>query len=388
MSDFDQVIKRKGTQSYKWDFTKELFGHEDVLPMWVADMDFKSPDAVIAALKERVEHGVYGYTGVASKTKKSVQNWLKTRHGWEISADSLDFCSGVVEAMSIAIQALTEEGDRIVIQPPVYKPFFDMVKYNKRIVVENELVLKDGRYSIDFEDLAEKLADPSVKMLILCNPQNPSGRVWTKEELAKIGELCLENGVFVFSDEIHSDILLFGNKHTPFASISESFAQNSITAIAPSKTFNLAGLQASAVIIPDRKILGEFKQVKRKQGHFSLNIFGITAMEAAYNNGHEWLDSLLLYLEENVKLVEQYIGEHLKSINVIHPDSTYLIWLDCRSLNMTEQQLKKQLLEKGKLALELGSKYGKAGEGFVRMNIGCPRQMVLDGLKRLKTALS
>lgn len=388
MKYFEQLVERHGTKSVKWDLKKELFGYSDVLPMWVADMDFKSPEAVITALKERVEHGVFGYTTVTDETKKAVQNWLKTRHGWEIPTSSLDFCSGVVEAISIAIRAFTNEGDRIVIQPPVYHPFFEMVQLNKRILVENELFLKDGQYHIDFQDLEQKLKDPAAKMLILCNPQNPSGRVWTKEELAKIGELCLKYDVFVLSDEIHSDMMLFGHKHTPFASIREDFAEKSITAIAPSKTFNLAGLQASAVIIPNREMKKKFKEVKRQQGHFSLNTFGIAAMEAAYQHGHKWLDELLHYLEGNVELVENFVKDEIKSLSVIRPQATYLVWIDCRSLNKTEQQIKKLLLEKGRLALEMGSKYGKAGEGFVRMNIGSPRKMVEEGLQRLKTALA
>ncbi|MDQ0163895.1 MalY/PatB family protein [Aeribacillus alveayuensis] len=388
MDEFNYVVNRIGTSSVKWDMTKKLFGDENVLPMWVADMDFPSPKPVIDALIKRVEHGIFGYTFPSSETKRIIKKWIYKRHGWDISPSYIEFSTGVVKALSSAICAFTEEGDHIVIQPPVYYPFFDMVSLNNRVVVENRLILNNGQYEIDFQDLEQKLMDKKVKMLLLCNPQNPSGRVWTKEELTKIGELCLKYDVMVISDEIHSDLMLFDFKHTPFASIDHRFAENSITCIAPSKTFNLPGLQAAVIIIPNRNIRQTFTQFEKKQGSFSLNTLGITAMEAAYQYGEKWLENLLIYLEENVKLLEEFIQNEIPQLKVIRPQSTYLVWIDCRNLNKSEKELKDLLLNKGKLALELGSKYGKNGEGFVRMNIACPRKTLEDGLNRLKKAFT
>jgi len=384
MYDFDKKINRKGTRSIKWDLTKELFGSEDVLPMWVADMDFPSPKEVQHALVERINHGIFGYSFPSLETKQIIKSWLQKRHGWDFSPSYIEFSSGVVKALSTAIRAFTKEGDHIVIQTPVYYPFFDMITLNDRVVIENKLVLKNGQYEIDFHDLEKKLAHEKVKMILLCNPHNPSGRVWAKKELTKIGQLALKYNVMVVSDEIHSDLMLFDSTHTPFASIHKQFAENSITCIAPSKTFNLAGLQASAVIIPNPKIRQTFKECEKKQGTFTLNTLGITAMEAAYKHGEQWLNDLLEYLEENVRLVEKYISEEIPQLKIIRPQSTYLVWIDCRKLGKDEKELKSCLLKKGKLGLEMGSKYGKTGEGFVRMNIACPKDVLMDGLMRLK----
>lgn len=387
MHDFDVVMNRKGTASVKWDLTKDFFGADDVLPMWVADMDFPSPPAVLDALTKRIEHGIFGYTFPSSQTKTIVQKWLKRRHNWHISLSSIEFSAGIVQALSTLIRVLTEERDHIVIQPPVYHPFFDMVRLNNRTVVENNLQLIDGQYEINFSHLEEVLANEKTKLMLLCNPHNPSGRVWTKEELKKIGELCLAHNVFVISDEIHSDLTLFDHKHTPFASVDERFPDFSVTCIAPSKTFNLAGLQASAVIIQNSKIRNSYKELEKKQGIFTLNTLGITAMEAAYEHGEEWLNYLLLYIEENVKYVEAFLKEELPSLRVIRPQSTYLIWIDYRDLHIEEKELVSLLVKTGKLALEMGSKYGENGKGFVRMNIAAPKEIIQEGLKRLKKAL-
>lgn len=388
MHDFDQKINRKGTRSVKWDLTKELFGSEDVLPMWVADMDFPSPKAVQQSLINRINHGIFGYTYPSMETKQIIKNWLQKRHGWDIPPAYIEFSAGVVKALSTAIRAFTTKGDHIVIQSPVYYPFFDMVTLNERIVVENELMLNNGQYKMNFSDLEEKLANEKVKMLLLCNPHNPSGRVWTKEELTKVGELALKYNVIVVSDEIHSDLMLFGSTHTPYASIDKQFADHSITCIAPSKTFNLAGLQASALVIPNHKMRKTFKDFEKKQGTFTLNTLGITAMEAAYQHGEQWLNDLLVYLEENVRLVEKFIEDEIPLLKVMRPQSTYLVWIDCRKLGKDEKELKNSLLKEGKLGLEMGSKYGKNGEGFVRMNIACSRETLKEGLKRLKIALT
>ncbi|WP_406818009.1 MalY/PatB family protein [Metabacillus indicus] len=388
MSMFDQKIDRYMTHSVKWDYSEEIFGVKDVLPMWVADMDFRAPDEVISALQERASHGIFGYTSAGPEAKKAVQSWMKARHGWDVTQESIVFSSGVVTALSMAIQSLTDPGDAVLIQSPVYHPFFDMTEKNGRTLVNNQLKLENGAYQIDFEDLEEKAAHQKVKLMLLCNPQNPGGRVWTKEELQRIGEICAKHHVIVVSDEIHSDLMLFGHKHVPFASLSKEHARNSVTCMAPSKTFNLAGLQSSAIIIPNKEIRTKYEEFQKRQGFFTLNTFGIAGLTAAYTHGEKWLDELNSYLEENVNTVISYIEEHLPKLNVIRPDSTYLIWIDCTQLQKTDAELKELLLQKGKLALEDGTKYGPGGEGFVRMNIGCPRSLVHEGLERLRKAFS
>ncbi|MEC1500113.1 pyridoxal phosphate-dependent aminotransferase [Bacillus sonorensis] len=386
--DFNTEHNRRGTQSVKWDMTQELFGVKDALPMWVADMDFRAPQDVIDALLQRVEHGVFGYTSANEATRKAVAGWLGTRHGWEIDPSFITFSPGIVTALGIAVQTYTEPGDGVIVQPPVYTPFFEMVKKNGRTLLHNPLIEKNGRYEMDFDDLATKLQEPNVKLLILCNPHNPSGRSWTKDELTKLGELCLAHQVTVISDEIHSDLMLRGLKHTPFASISRELAELSITCIAPSKTFNLAGLQASAVIIPDQAKRNAFMKTMHRVGLGSLNTFAVTGIEAAYSKGEPWLASLIPYIENNMEEVRSFLARELPEVKMMTPDASYLIWLDCRGLGLSDQELKQKLLHKGKLILEPGPKYGPGGEGFVRMNVGCSLSVVKEGLNRLKTAFS
>jgi cysteine-S-conjugate beta-lyase len=363
VSRFDQVINRKNTDSVKWD-TKRFFGMEDVLPMWVADMDFPAPDEVIDALHSRVDHGIFGYTMPGSNTEKAIQSWLKARHNWEIDTNIITYSPGIVTALSIAIQAYTGSEDKVVVQPPVYYPFFEMAKKHNREVLYNKLRLNsDNRYEIDFEDLEEKLSDKMTKMFILCNPHNPSGRVWSKEELTKIGELCIKHDVLIISDDIHSDLLLFDNHYTPIASINKEFADQTITCIAPSKTFNLAGLQASAVLIPNDSLKRKYNAVLQLYGLMAVNTFGADAMEAAYKHGGKWLNELIHYLEENVLFIENFLTEHLPDIKVMRPEATYLVWLDARKLKKTDDELKNLLLTKGKIALEPGSKFGENGAG-------------------------
>ncbi|MDA7028073.1 pyridoxal phosphate-dependent aminotransferase [Bacillus sp. CLL-7-23] len=385
---FNTTHKRLGTQSVKWDLTNELFGVKDALPMWVADMDFRAPQEVIDALFERLEHGVFGYTSTSMKTKEAVVRWLSKRHGWEIEPSFITFSPGVVTALAIAVQAFTEPGDQVIVQPPVYPPFFEMVKKNGRSLLHNPLIETGDRYEMDFADLEKKLKDHDVKLFILCNPHNPSGRSWTKEELIKLGELCLQHQVTVISDEIHSDLMLDGLKHTPFASLSQELSELSITCIAPSKTFNLAGLQASAIIIPDQAKRTAFTKVLERLGLTSLNTFAVTAIEAAYTKGELWLDQLILYIENNMNEVRRFLESELPEIKIFNPDASYLLWLDCRALGLSDQEMKRKLLHQGKLILEPGPKYGPGGEGFVRMNVACPLSVVKDGLNRLKMALS
>lgn len=383
---FNEVINRVNSNSVKWDETESIFGKKDVLPMWIADLDFKAPEVVVRALKERVEHGIYGYTTIPNSTRIAIQNWVEKRHNWKISEDWISFSNGIVPAISTAIQSFTNIGDKIAILSPVYNPFFEMIEKNDRVVVHSNLQNVNHTYQIDFIDLAERLSK-DVKMLILCNPHNPSGRVWKKDELQKVGEICLEHRIIVLSDEIHSDLVLPGNSHIPFASLSDDLAQCSITCIAPSKTFNLAGLQSSAIIIPNNELRERFSDIQQKQGFHSLNTFGIVGMETAYLHGEEWLEELLAYVQDNIDYTESYLAEKLPKIKMMKPEASYLIWLDCNAFNLSDEELKHRLLNKGRLAIESGGKYGNSGKGFVRMNIGCPKTTLQDGLNRLYLAL-
>ncbi|MBT2689443.1 pyridoxal phosphate-dependent aminotransferase [Bacillus sp. ISL-47] len=382
---FHQKIARENTASVKWDMTKAVFGTTDVLPMWVADMDFQPPEEVKKALEERLDHGIFGYTYAPDSTAEAIVQWLKQRHSWEIEKDWILYSTGVVPSIATAIQAFTEKDDKVLLQSPVYTPFFEMIKKNERTVVNSQLKLENGRYEIDFEDFESKLKE-GVKLFLLCNPHNPGGRIWTEEELLKIGELCVKYDCIILSDEIHSDLIFKGNKHTPIASLGQQLADITVTCIAPTKTWNLAGIQASAAVISNEQLRKTFQEEQGKQGFFTLSAFGIIGMEAAYRHGEKWLDGLMDYLEENKKAAAKFIKEELPGITMIEPDGTYLLWLDCRGLDMTDEELRKQLLEKGKLALEPGPKYGPGGEGFVRMNIACPHEVLADGLARLKRA--
>jgi cysteine-S-conjugate beta-lyase len=382
---FDNVINRRHTLSVKWDDTERVFGVKDVLPMWVADMDFPAPPAVIEALHKRIKHGIFGYTVIPDSLKEAVQHWLQARHQWEIDRSWLVFSTGVVPAIATAIEAFSKEGDRVVVFTPVYPPLFQLVRQHRRTLVTSPLQLKETRYEIDWDDLTEKIQ--GAKLLLLCSPHNPGGRVWTKEELKKIGELCMKHDVIVISDEIHADLTFPPNKHVPFASIHPEFAERSITFIAPTKTFNLAGLQAAAVIIANESLRRQFRKVQQRQGFFTLNTFAVVGAEAAYRHGGEWLDALLTYLQENIDYVSSYIQTHLPALRVIRPEATYLVWIDCRQLGLTEQQLKQLLLEKGKIAVEFGSKFGEEGKGFIRMNVACPRKTLKEALDRLSAAL-
>jgi cysteine-S-conjugate beta-lyase len=385
--DFDKVVDRSRSSSVKWDSTENVFGTADVLPMWVADMDFHPPEAVSEALKKRVDHGVFGYTFVPISVTEALQLWLKNRHGWEIEKSSVLFSEGVVPSISTAIRAFTEKGDKVLVHSPVYTPFFNMVKNNDRTLVTSNLIYENNRYELDFEDFEAKLKD-GIKLFILCNPHNPGGRVWTNAELEKLGDLCVKHECLIVSDEIHSDLVFKPNAHTPIASIKEEFNDITATFVAPSKTFNLAGLQASAVIISNKELKTKFKEVQQQQGFFTLNTFAIAGMEAAYRGGEAWLEQLLYYLDENMEIATDFIKENLTALKPMKADATYLLWIDCRALGLSDEDIKEKLLYKGKIALEPGTKYGEGGEGFVRMNLACPRETLLEGLKRLKTAFS
>ena len=387
MYDFEQQINRLNTDSVKWNALKAVYDAEDILPMWIADMDFASPPEIQEALRKRVDHGLFGYGIASDDMKTAVKDWMKNRFSWEILEEWLLPSSGVVSAIAFSIQALTEEGDKVLIQPPVYSPFYSMISSNNRELVKNSLVLKNGKYEIDFIDFEEKLKT-GVKLFILCSPHNPVGRVWSNEELEKIGELCERYGVYIVSDEIHADLIYEPNKHHSIASINSELQDRTITCIAPSKTFNIPGLQASIMIIPNEEIRKKIQNVQEKIAFHGLNIFGNTAIEAAYKFGEGWLEELLVYLKENIKYTVKFIEAELPELNVIQPEGTYLVWIDCRGLGLSENELNDQLIQKGKLALVAGSNYGEEGTGFIRMNIACPRKMLDDALQRLKVAFS
>ncbi|MGQ9781052.1 MAG: MalY/PatB family protein [Nitrososphaeria archaeon] len=383
---FDIVVNRKGTNSYKWDYIKTKFGADDIIPMWVADMDFLSPKPVIHAIKNRAKHGIYGYTIRPNSYYQSVVNWLKIRHKWEVKPQWIEYSPGVVSSINIAIQTFTKPGDKIIVQPPVYYPFFDAVKGNRRRLVTNSLIYEDGRYLMDFEDLEDKF-DSKVRMLVLCSPHNPVGRVWTRDELSRLGEICCKNNAIIVSDEIHSDLTLKGYRHVPTASISPEIADITLTTIAPSKTFNLAGLNNSTVISSNKKMLQRFKEAVESAGLGLANVFGIVASEAAYTYGQEWLEQLLEYIEGNVSFLTEYIKERIPEIRLVKPEGTYLVWLDCRGLNLNPRSLNEFMIKKARVGLLEGSIFGEGGEGFLRMNIACPRTILREALTRIENAV-
>ena len=385
--DFHQKIDRENTSSVKWGWNQEIFGEADILPMWIADMDFSPPLEVKNALQERINHGIFGYTYTPSSTPEAIQQWLQKRHNWTIDTHSILYSTGIVPAIATAIQAFTAEGDKIMIQSPVYSPFNEMIKKNHRTVINTPLKLANNRYEIDFGEFERSLKD-GVKAFLLCSPHNPGGRVWTKEELQTIGELCIKYDCLILSDEIHSDLVFKPHLHIPIASLNHQLKERTVTFIAPTKTFNIAGLQASAVVIASEELRNAYKSIQDQQGFSNLNMFGISGMEAAYRHGEAWLEELLAYLQESLQIATKFIRENVPGVTVIEPDGTYLLWLDCRAFNLSDEELRERLVKKGKLGLESGAKYGPGGEGFVRMNIACPHETLRDGLNRLKIAFS
>ncbi|MTI68854.1 MAG: pyridoxal phosphate-dependent aminotransferase [Firmicutes bacterium] len=382
---FDKVIDREGSDCIKWDHVDLYFGKKDLLPMWVADMDFEVPKEINEAIKKRTEHGVYGYTKRPDSFYYSLINWTNKRHNWDIKKEWIIYTPGVVPAINIAINAYTKPGDKVIIQSPVYFPFSESVKNNGRQLIDNELKLENGRYVMDFEDLEKKI-DSRVKLLILCSPHNPIGRVWNEEELKKLGEICLKNDILIVSDEIHSDIIYKGSKHIPISNISNKLANNTITCLAPSKTFNIAGLSASSIIIPNEKLRIEFNKEIDNLHIGMANIFGMVALEAAYNYGEKWLEELLEYLEGNVKFVMDFIDD-IPNVNVIRPEGTYLMWIDFNGLELNDEKLKDLIINKAKVALNDGEDFGPGGKGFKRMNIACPRSILKEGLERIAKAV-
>lgn len=379
MYDFDKIIPRRGTNSYKWDSMPE---DRDVLPLWVADMDFRTAPAIIDALARRVEHGIYGYVHVPDKYYKSVTDWFDRRHNWQIDREWFIYTSGVVPAISAVIKALAEPGDGVIVQTPVYNCFFSSIRNNGCRIITNPLKYENRTYHIDYEDLERKAVAPDTKLMLLCNPHNPAGRVWTREELCRIGEICIKNHVTVISDEIHCELVFPGHVYTPFASISEKHLQNSVTCISPSKSFNMAGLQIANIIAADDRVRQQIDKAININEVCDVNPFGIEATIAAYNQGEEWLIQLLDYLKTNYDFLCDFFTKNLPQFTVTELEGTYLVWTDCRILHMSSDELQALLLEKTGLWLNSGAMYGEDGEGFMRWNIACPRAVLEDAMTR------
>ena len=386
--DFDTVIDRTKSSSVKWSFRKERTGVPDILPMWIADMDFVCAPEIVDALKERVAFPIYGYTERTPGYYNGLINWMSKRHGWNgIKKEWILFTPGVVAGFNFAVQAYSHPGDKIIIQPPCYYPFFDAIVNNGRRIVENPLKVVDGGYVMDYEDLENKI-DGRTRMIILCSPHNPVGRVWKRGELEKLVEVCERKDIVILSDEIHNDLIIGDMKHVPTATISEEAMRRTVTLVATSKTFNLAGLTNSNVVIPDKRLREEFQNVVENNRTKNTNIFGIVAQEAAYANGEPWLEELLTYLRGNYQYLKEYLATKLPQLKLYPLEGTYLPWIDCSALGMNDKELSEFMLKKAKLWLDDGILFGYGGSMFMRLNIACPRSILREALERLEKAIS
>ncbi|MGP0585009.1 MalY/PatB family protein [Paenibacillus timonensis] len=382
---FDERLPRRGTYSEKWDLGRELFGDPDVLPLWVADMDFRCAPAIVEAVTERAKHGIYGYTSRPKEYLDAITGWMERRHGWKVDASWLTDTPGVVPALGVAVQVLTEPGDQVILQSPVYNPFYDVIRNNGREIAENPLILENGHYRMDYVQL-ESLMQGGAKLMLLCSPHNPGGRVWTREELERLGELCLKYGVKVVSDEIHGDLVFADHRHLPFASLSEAHAGITITCAAPSKTFNIPGLSTAYTLISNGAIRKSFAERIKTLAIGSLNYFGPSATIAAYTQSEDWLDAVLDYIRANRDFAIAYLAEHLPAAAPILSEGTYLLWVDCRTLGWDKAQMKQMMYKEAKIAFTEGSVYGHNGEGFLRINLACPRSLLQEALERFCTA--
>lgn len=386
MENFDVVLNRKNTTARKWDGMKEVFGTEDLLPMWVADMDFQSPAPVIDAVVKRAQQGVYGYPLRTTSYFQAIIDWQKRRYGFSLDREWLICTPAVVTAISVAIQTFTNIGDEILIQTPVYPGFFGCINKNNRQLVENPLQYTNGRYVMDFEDLESKI-NPKVKMIILCSPHNPVGRFWEEDELRRLGELCVSHNIIILADEMHGDLAFSGHRYIPMSSLSPEISKQTITFISPAKTFNLTGFYNSVTIIENLELREQFFKALDALELLAGNLFGIVSLEAAYEYGEKWLEELLVYLEGNSKYLQSFITEHIPKLHVTIPEGTYLAWIDCRGLNLTKPELHKLFLYQAKVAVNDGADFGKNGVGFIRLNFGCSRSTLEEGLLRIKKAV-
>lgn len=384
---FDQIIDRRGTNALKTDVLKERYGNDALIPLWVADMDFLSPPAISEAIIERAKHGLFGYTCPSQEYYNSIINWVKNKHNWNVDQEWLTFIPGIVKGIAFVIDCFSTKEDHVIIQPPVYHPFKIIPTLHQRKVVDNPLILEASQYKMDLEDLKKQI-NSSTKILILCNPHNPGGRVWTKEELVDLAEICYDNDILVISDEIHSDMAFGDNKHVPFASVSDKAAQNSISFMAPSKTFNIAGIVSSYSIIPNDKIRTKFnnylKSSELEEGH----IFAYLAAQAAYEKGEEWLTEAKEYIWGNILFVEEFMRTNIPQIKTMIPEASFLVWLDCRELHLSQNDLVSLFVKDAKLALNDGAMFGKEGKGFMRLNVGSPRSVIEKALNNLKAAIN
>lgn len=381
---FDEIIPRKNSDCLKYDKLQEMFGTDDALSMWIADMDFRTPPFVIEALRRRLDHEVLGYTFCSPQWKPAIQNWVSRHYGWDVKEEEIGFVGGIVPAISFAVQCFTAPGDKILIQPPVYHPYHHVVKDLGRTLVYNPLRLVDGQFEIDFEDFERKIV--GCKLFLLCNPHNPGGRVWNADELVRIADICAKNDVIVISDEIHCDMALTGYKHTVFATVSEAAAQNSVTLMAASKTFNIAGLKSSYHIIQNEALRKQYSEYLTRSELDTAHLFATTAVAVAYNEGDEWLAQMLQYVEENIAFLDKYLKENMPKISFIRPQASYLVFLDARELGMPQERLVEFFLKEAKVAMNDGTMFGQEGAGFMRMNLGCPRATLQQALEQIKAA--
>jgi len=383
MNNFDEIIDREGTNAFKLELRDLFFGSKDVLPLWVADMDFKAPEGVIQAMKVRSAHEIYGYTIRGAEFNNAIKNWLSTQHNWKVEADWIEFTPGVLPSIVVTLYEYTEPGDKVIIQTPVYPPFYSIVKENNRELLKNTLIETNGYYTIDFDLLEQQASDPKTKVFVFSNPHNPVGRAWKYEELERIKDICIKHDLIIVSDEIHSDLCLFGNEHLVLANLFPELSDRIVTGMAPSKTFNIAGLSTAYAIISDKKLKERFhKRLNALQMHMG-NLFGGEALVAAYNHGAEWLVELKKYLETNALMVEEFIKNNMPEVGFVLPEATYLLWLDFRAWKLSPSKLRNGMIEIGKVGLNDGVSFGVEGAGFQRLNIGSPNSVIKDGLERI-----
>ncbi len=385
--DFDRLYDRRNTDSIKWDFGLERKGRDDLLPLWVADMDFRLPDEVLEDIKARVDHGIFGYTDPGDVYRNIVSDWYKKRHSAEIDGKWITVTPGVVFAIALAVRAFTEPGDSVLIQQPVYYPFKETIELNKRRVINNQLLYSNGRYEIDFDDFEKKIIEENVKLFLLCSPHNPVGRVWTKDELIKLADICRRNNVYVFADEIHSDFIYPGYHHTSYLTLGDEYREKLIIGTSPSKTFNLAGLQVANIIIPDKEVKRSFDRENAAAGYSQPNVLGMVATMSVYTKGEQWLDELITYLEGNLSFVRDYLKERMPKVKLIEPEGTYLIWLDFSDVTGDHKELEKIILDGARLWLDPGIIFGRESSLFERINIACPRVILKQAMDQLYIAL-
>ncbi len=382
--DFDEIVPRKHTDCLKYDNVKEMFGTEEILPMWIADMDFRTPAFIVDAIRKRLNHEVLGYTYCCSRWKPAIQSWVSRHYGWDVQPDEIGFVGGIVPAISFALQCFTKAGDKVLIQPPVYHPYHHVTHDLERTLVTSPLKLVGGQLQVDFADFEEKIK--GCKVFLLCNPHNPCGRVWTKEELQRMCDICVKNNVLVISDEIHCDMALKGFKHTPFATVSEDAKNNCITFMAASKTFNIAGLKSSYHIIQNEAIRTQYQEFLRKSELDTAHVFATGPVATAYNEGDEWLEQMLEYVEANIDFMEEFLKTKMPKMGMIRPQASYLVFLDARGLGLPHDRLVEFFIREAKVGMNDGAMFGEGGSGFMRMNLGCPRTTLVKALEQIKAA--